>query len=93
MFDGSEQTALLVENEETGLLQNEDHYGERETDLLETDVLTDTMSPEETGLLVEDDETCPLNENMVENRTLEVDGIKFVLLEEVMFIHTNETID
>ena len=83
----------MTETEETGLLQNEVHYEEMETDLLQTDVLADSMESEETGLLVEEDETGRLNENMVESRTLEVGNIKFVLLEEVMLIHTNETID
>ena len=92
MFE-REQTALLTENEETGLLQNEVHYDEMETDLLQTDVLVASMESEETGLLVEEEETGLLNENMVESRTLEVGNIKFVLLEEVMLTHTNETID
>ena len=89
----SEQTALLSENEETGLLQDDMKNEEMETDLLQTDVLVEAMESEETGLLVEEDETGLLNENMVESRTLEVGNIKFVLLEEVMLIHTNETID
>lgn len=88
-FYDSEQTGILMENEETGILQDDG----METDLLQADVLTDSMESEETGLLVEENETCLLNENLVENRTLEVGNIKFVLLEEVMLIHTNETID
>lgn len=72
-----DKTDLLVESEKTGLLQ--------------TDVLEES---EETGLLKEDEETISLlRENQMENRDLEANAIQFVLLEEVMLIHTNETID
>ncbi len=72
-----DKTDLLVESEETGLLQ--------------TDVIEES---EETGLLKEDEETISLlRENQMENRDLEANAIQFVLLEEVMLIHTNETID
>lgn len=73
----SEQTGVLMENEATSLLQDDG----METDLLQTEMLEES---EETGLL---------NENMVEGRNLEVNNIKFVLLEEVMLIHTNEVIE
>lgn len=73
-----DKTDLLVESEETGLLQ--------------TDVLEES---EETGLLMEEEEKTMrlLRENQTENRALEANTVQFVLLEEVMLIHTNETID
>lgn len=83
------ETGLLEENmqssydsEETGLLTEES----METELLETELLEET---EETGLLVEDNETMLLVDE--EEKQTEMNG--FVMLEEIMLIHTEETID
>lgn len=85
-FD-SEETDVLVEHDETDLLNT----GVFETELLQTNVFG-AEEVDETGLLVEENETALLVEDKLENRTLEVANLKFVLLEEVMLIHTNEVI-
>lgn len=77
----SEETGLLTEVDETELLQE----NSMETELLETEILEGS---EETGLLVEENETMLLTEETVSRPELK----GFVLLEEVMLIHTDEEI-
>jgi len=83
----TEQTSLLKESEETGLLENVE-----ETVMLneseETTLLTDA---EETGLLTDENETTLLSEEMqlIKKRP----GVKTLrMIEEVMLVHTEETI-
>lgn len=76
-----ENTQPLYESEETGLLMEEP----METELLGTELLDES---EETGLLVEENETMLLVEDIPKTETK-----GFVLLDEIMFIHTEETID
>ena len=82
----------VEENLETGLLEDNTQplYESEETGLLmeepmETELLDES---EETGLLVEENETMLLVEDIPKTETK-----GFVLLDEIMFIHTEETID
>lgn len=82
------ETGLLEENiqksyesEETGLLTEET----METEFLGTELLEES---EETGLLVDDETTLLVDETVIKP---EVKG--FVMLEEIMLVHTDETID
>lgn len=91
-----QETGLLDENrmnaydsEQTGLLTEE-----KETELLETDVLGTELLDDynETGLLVEENATTLLDESVEIQPTYPVD-IDFVMLDEVMLIHTDEIIE
>lgn len=91
-----QETGLLDENrmnaydsEQTGLLTEE-----KETELLETDVLGTELLDDynETGLLVEENATTLLDEIVEIQPTYPVD-IDFVMLDEVMLIHTDEIIE
>ena len=80
-----EETGLLTESEETELLND---------DVMETEFLGDTElleEIEETGLLVEENETMLLT-NEPQQVALSNNGV-FTMIEEIMFIHTDETID
>lgn len=80
-----EETGLLTESEETELLND---------DVMETEFLGDTElleEIEETGLLVEENETMLLT-NESQQVALSNNGV-FTMIEEIMFIHTDETID
>ena len=78
----AENTQNSYESEETGLLAE----NVPETELLETELLE---GYEETGLLGEEDETTLL----VDEGASKSDIKEFVLLDEIMLIHTNERID
>lgn len=91
-----QETGLLDENrmhaydsEQTGLLTEE-----TETELLETDVLGTELLDEynETGLLVDESATGLLDESVEVQPIYPVD-IDFVMLDEVMLIHTDEIIE
>ena len=80
----TEETSLLVDNEVA------------ETDLLQTGVLAESESidfapTEETGLLVEEN---GVNASPVEKITVPTHkgGIELVMLEEIIFVHTEEVI-
>lgn len=85
--------ALRKETEETGLLANKEVV---ETDLLQTGVLGENeqvefIPTEETGLLVEENTT---NTSLVEKIAFSTHkrGVELVILEEVIFVHTDEVI-
>lgn len=54
--------------------------------------LSEGVTSETTGLLVEDGTTQPLEENMV-REVQRLSGVNMELIEEIMFIHTQEHID
>ena len=83
----SEQTGLLEESEDTALLNDSEETGML-TDMEETGMLDDT---EETGLLTDENETVLLSEE-VPVRKKRVGGVELKMIEEVMLIHTDETI-
>lgn len=105
--DSERPTGVLVEDDEesersTGLLVEEDEESERETGLLDE---TDEDSEQETGLLDEgaeasESETDVLNSGDVyENIDAEGvaqhedDGFRFILKQNVIVVHTDQSID
>lgn len=72
--------------------------GKKNTDVVrpETGILRDNMSDdiasETTGLLVEDGVTQPL-EKSIAREVQQISGVKLELMEEIIFIHTQERID
>lgn len=78
----TEETSLLVENEnlEIGVLQ---------TGVLTEDEQTEVFMTEETGLLVEEN-TAVSSEKV--GFFADKKGVKLVMLEEIMFVHTEEVI-
>lgn len=86
-FDNPGKKKEKSENErpETGILS------ENQINKFESEA-TGILDVEATGLLVDEDETAPLNpsaQNIVKHR----DGKKLTMLNEIVFIHTDEIIE
>ena len=81
----TEETSLLTESEETALLND---------DVMETELLDGTEwleETEETGLLVEEENETMLLTEEPQQETKNT-GV-FTMIDEIMFVHTEETID
>lgn len=73
----NQQESDGVQRPETGLLQ---------------DNLSKRVESETTGLLVEEDVTQPL-ENTMAREVQKISGVKMEMIEEIVFLHTEERID
>ncbi len=105
--DSERPTGVLVEDDEesersTGLLVEEDEESERETGLLDE---TDEDSEQETGLLDEGAEASESETDMLDEGDVyenigsqgvaqhEDDGFRFILKQNVIVVHTDESLD
>lgn len=80
--NGQPETGLLADNKAEGLESEATGVLDEETGMLES---------ETTGLLVNENATAPLD-TPVQKPVVRSGGKKIVMLEEVMFIHTEEVI-
>lgn len=80
--NGQPETGLLADNKAEGLESEATGVLDEETGMLES---------ETTGLLVDENATAPLD-TPVQKPVVRPGGKKIVMLEEVMFIHTEEVI-
>lgn len=80
--NGQPETGLLADNKAEGLESEATGVLDEETGMLES---------ETTGLLVDENATAPLD-TPVQKPVVRSGGKKIVMLEEVMFIHTEEVI-
>ena len=80
--DGKPETGLLAENKADGLESEA-------TGVL--DEATDVLGSETTGLLIDEDATAPLD-TPAHKHPARTGGKKLVMIEEVMYIHTDEVI-
>lgn len=80
--DGQPETGLLADNKAEGLESEATGVLDEETGMLES---------ETTGLLVDENATAPLD-TPAQKPVVRSGGKKIVMLEEVMFIHTEEVI-
>ena len=80
--DGQPETGLLADNKAEGLESEATGVLDEETGMLES---------ETTGLLVDENATAPLD-TPVQKPVVRSGGKKIVMLEDVMFIHTEEVI-
>ena len=105
--DSERPTGVLVEDDEesersTGLLTEEDEESERETGLLDE---TDEDSEQETGVLDEGDEASESETDVLNSGDVyenigaegvaqhEDDGFRFILKQNVIVVHTDQSID
>ena len=105
--DSERPTGVLVEDDEesersTGLLVEEDEESERETGLLDE---TDEDSEQETGLLDEGTEASESETDVLSSGDVyenigadgvaqhEDDGFRFILKQNVIVVHTDESLD
>lgn len=82
LANGQPETGLLADNKAEGLESEATGVLDEETGMLES---------ETTGLLVDENATAPLD-TPVQKPVVRSGGKKIVMLEEVMFIHTEEVI-
>ena len=80
--NGQPETGLLADNKAEGLESEATGVLDEETGMIES---------ETTGLLVDENATAPLD-TPVQKPVVRSGGKKIVMLEEVMFIHTEEVI-
>lgn len=80
--NGQPETGLLADNKAEGLESEATGVLDEETGMLES---------ETTGLLVDENATAPLD-TPVQKPVVRSGGKKIVMLEEIMFIHTEEVI-